>query len=313
MPSPRDNALPPEAAEQIRILSAKLDRITDEIAARAAAVAVPSKLFHYTNSAGLRGVIESGRLRLYDVFGLNDPSEMRHGVKYALNALQGAAAKGHKGAQLFVWRFSERLSAHLEAISRIFVACFSTQGDDLGQWRAYADNGKGFALGFNGPRIEVAFAELPHLTATFAMNYDETLLREASEQIAAEALPVAEFPVGRRYDGVTLSAFLQALSIQISNAILYTAIYFKHPAYELEREYRFQHVRAVGDLDGVVVAGGRSYLEFNWRAQEPTPLTDIVIGPAADQAAARQLAEECLRSAGLDPVQIRTSDIPYRG
>lgn len=307
--------LPPEAAEQIRTLSKRLDRLTDQLADRATKVAVPATLFHYTNTAGLNGIVTSGRLRLSDVFSLNDPSEVRHGVQFALRALQQAAASGHRGAQLFVWKFSEQLTSHIEGVSRQFVGCFSPLGDDLSQWRAYADNGKGFALGFDGPKFEAAFGKLPHLTATFAVNYDEGLLREAAEQIAIEALRVAEFPVGKGYDGPTLSAFLQELSVQTSNAILYTSMYFKHPAYEIEREYRFQHVRAINDVQGIVAVEKRSYVEFDWRSDDANLLTDIVIGPASERELAKQYAEDSLRTAGIDPskVRIHHSAIPYRG
>jgi hypothetical protein len=297
------------------MLSERLDGITERLADRAAMAAVPSTLFHYTNAAGLTGIVASGRLRLSDIFNLNDPSEMRHGVQFALRALQEAAAGGHRGAKLFVWKFSEQLTGDIEGVSRQFVACFSPRGDDLSQWRAYADNGKGYALGFDGPRLEAAFGKLPHLTATFAVNYDESLLREAVAQIAIEALRVAEFPVGKGYDGPALSAFLHALSVQTSNAILYTAMYFKHPAYEIEREYRFQHVRAIDDAQGIVTVGKRSYIEFDWRSHDVNLLTDIVIGPAGDQELANLSARDLLRTVGIDPpkVRIQRSAIPYRG
>lgn len=270
MGSPIESALPGEAVEQIKALGERLDRLTGELADQAAKVPVPATLFHYTKAEGLKGIVESGCIWLSDIFGLNDPSEMRHGVQYALNALQRAAASGHRGAQLFVWRFSEQLGGKLEEISRQFVACFSPSGDDLSQWRAYADKGKGYALGFDGPRLETAFGRMPPLTASFAVNYKEQSLREAAEQIATEAFRVAEFPVGRGYDGPTLSAFLQALSVQASNAILYTAMYFKHSAYEVEREYRLEHVRAIDNVEGIVTVGKRSYIEFDWRSHDPT-------------------------------------------
>jgi hypothetical protein len=40
----------------------------------------PSMLFHYTDAAGLRGIVESGKLWFSDIFGQNDPSELRHGL-----------------------------------------------------------------------------------------------------------------------------------------------------------------------------------------------------------------------------------------
>jgi hypothetical protein len=47
-------------------------------------VPVAPVLYHYTDQSGLHGIIESGSLRLTDLFYLNDPSELRHGVDYAL-------------------------------------------------------------------------------------------------------------------------------------------------------------------------------------------------------------------------------------
>lgn len=310
-----EHDLPSEAFEQIAALGERLDRITDGLAEQAAAITVPPTLFHYTNAEGLKGITESGRLRLSDIFNLNDPSEMRHGVTYALNSLQQSAATGHRAAQLFAWRFSEHLGENLEGTSRQFVACFSPSGDDLSQWRAYADSGKGFALGFDGPKLEEAFAVLSDLTATLAVIYDEQPIREAAEKIATDALQVAEFPVGRGYDGPTLSAFLSALSVQTSSAILHAAMLFKHPAYAVEREYRFLNVRSIENAEGIATAGNRSYIEFDWKSVGPHLLTQIAIGPAADQREARRFAEECLRSAGIDPrgVRIESSGIPYRG
>jgi hypothetical protein len=289
--------LPQEALEQLTALGARLDQITDRLADQAAGAKVPPTLFHYTNSEGFKGITETGRLRLSDVFTLNDPSEMRHEVKYALGVLQRSAAKGHRAAQLFAWRFSEHLGDNLERISRQFVACFSPSGDDLGQWRAYANNGHGFALGFDGPKLEAAFLLLPHLTATFAVNYEEQQLQKAAEAIATEALHVAEFPVGRGYDGPTLSAFL--------SAILHAAMLFKHPAYIVEREYRFQHVRSVDNTEGIVTVGNRCYIEFDWKSHGPNLLTHVIVGPAAEQQQARQFAEECLRLAGIDVDSVR--------
>jgi len=91
-------------------------------------------------------------------------------------------------------------------------------------------------------------------------------------------------------------------------------MYFKHPAYEIEREYRFEHVRAIDNVEGVITVGSRSYIEFDWRSHDPRSLTHIVLGPATDQEQARQYAEECLRSIGIDPrnVRIQPSTIPYR-
>jgi hypothetical protein len=39
----------------------------------------PPILYHYTTDVGLRGILESGKLWLTDIFSLNYPSELKHG------------------------------------------------------------------------------------------------------------------------------------------------------------------------------------------------------------------------------------------
>ncbi len=56
---------------------------------------VPTALYHYTDGQGLPGILQSGCIRLTDIFELNDPSELRHGVLYGCQTLiQHAEANG---------------------------------------------------------------------------------------------------------------------------------------------------------------------------------------------------------------------------
>jgi hypothetical protein len=45
-------------------------------------------------------------------------------------------------------------------------------------------------------------------------------------------------------------------------------VYFKHPACEIEREYRFQHVRAMADVESIFMIGSRGHIEFAWRVHD---------------------------------------------
>jgi hypothetical protein len=58
-------------------------------------------------------------------------------------------------------------------------------------------------------------------------------------------------------------------------------MYFKHPACEIQREYRFQRVRAMANVGGIFKIGTRGYIEFDWRARDPSLLPHIAIGPAS--------------------------------
>src|ERR1700680_3576354 len=118
----------------------------------------PPMLYHYTNDAGLKGIIESGKLWFSDIFGLNDPSELRHGLSIAIDVIKSRTTANRPEVATFA-RLLERLDmdSGIEEAAHFFICSFSGDGDDLGQWRAYADNGRGFALGFETASLEDAF------------------------------------------------------------------------------------------------------------------------------------------------------------
>jgi hypothetical protein len=67
----------------------------------------------------------------------------------------------------------------------------NSSDDDLGQWRTYGANGRGFAIGFRGPELEIAFArDNSSSNNTIGINYDDDTLRQAAENLASIVLPV---------------------------------------------------------------------------------------------------------------------------
>lgn len=74
--------------------------------------------------------------------------------------------------------------ANFKATLEFYIASFSRARDDLGQWRAYADNGRGFAIGFS-PRVfaminELPTDKLPEFVAPVLYGIDEVHARHAS-------------------------------------------------------------------------------------------------------------------------------------
>lgn len=104
-------------------------------------------LHHYTNAAGLQGILASGHIWLSDTFRMNDPSEVEHGFSIATERLSNCATATRPETEYFARGFEAFLSqGGVKASGHFFSASFSGDGDDLGQWRAYGDNGRGFAL-----------------------------------------------------------------------------------------------------------------------------------------------------------------------
>ena len=75
--------------------------ICDSFAETLIAKLVPPIIYHYTDDHGLRGILETGRLWFTDLFNLNDPSELSHGITRALEILKSEADIGPPEAKVF--------------------------------------------------------------------------------------------------------------------------------------------------------------------------------------------------------------------
>jgi hypothetical protein len=95
-------------------------------------------LFHYTDSGGLLGIVQSGRMRATHVSYMNDASEYLHAATLLLEVIKDA--KGLATGRLEQALLSE-LQANVEStrpdnVYGYFVACFSEHENDLNQqWR----------------------------------------------------------------------------------------------------------------------------------------------------------------------------------
>lgn len=101
-------------------------------------------VYHYTDAAGFKGIIESQEIWATSIYYLNDWTEFYHGrdafVQGANALLKSKEAEGAAREVLLVLSNSR---------PQMFVCSFSgaRDGDDLSQWRAYCPKG-GYAIGF---------------------------------------------------------------------------------------------------------------------------------------------------------------------
>lgn len=281
----------------------------------------PPIIYHYTNDAGLRGILKSGKLWLTDIFNLNDPSELSHGFSHAVSILSKKAADGHRWTKVFAQAF-EKLATQgeLQASAHFFVGSFSSSGDELGQWRAYADNGRGYTLGFDTKVLESAFAGASdnsrYSTNTFPVTYDDAQLAGIHQKLVEMIFPLITLPSGRQPLPEVTTEYLTELSVVLARHVAQSALFYKHEAYSNEKEYRFLQLHRADMPPPEVKFRARlyssvRYREFDWRSVAPDALKRIVIGPSADHQKAIQF-RDCLRSFHAGEVEIAFSKIPYR-
>jgi hypothetical protein len=284
---------------------------------------VPPRIYHYTNDAGLLGILRSGTLWFTDIFDLNDPSELRHGFKQATKILTERAATAASPVQNFAKEFERFLFAGgIEAAAHYFVCSFSKWGDELSQWRAYADNGRGFSLGFDSkPRVD-AFTRndgIHSANSTFSVTYDDKKLAGMQQSLIDEVFPLINLPLRRALNRQQIDAYVRHLFVCLSVEAVRQVLFFKHHAYQNEGEFRFLQAFRADQAAPAVHYRNRPYTlmryrEFDWRSPADKALRQITIGPSADPIKAPQLARDCLRAFHSAPeqVEIVTSEIPYR-
>jgi hypothetical protein len=228
-------------------------------------------------------------LWLHDIVHLNDPSELTYGCNPAIEFIAAKENNAQPEIKEFAVRLREMLQGEVakQDLSRrgiIFVLSFSEAGNDLAQWRAYADNGRGYALGFDAYNLEEAFEKSTGGSMSFPVHYSKSELCQIQRQIIDEVPPLITI-----HGGKEMTPEAKKYSVKIDGlaglAVLRVAIFFKHHAYCNEREYRFLEV-CEEDAGPDIKNRARRYTlirykEFDWRSVVPDSLKKIVVGPAS--------------------------------
>ena len=106
-------------------------------------------LYHYCDAEAFHAICTTQNLRFSDLFSMNDFLEMHWGYhvwETAANELLDTLGRD------FLDEIDQIL--HTSGICGLPVAsCFSLDGDVLSQWRAYAGDGRGYAIGFDAKSL----------------------------------------------------------------------------------------------------------------------------------------------------------------
>jgi hypothetical protein len=282
-------------------------------------------VYHYCSAETLRAILESKSLRFTDINMLNDSME----VQWGYSAFEEAATRlirriglSDKIPEMPVAFFDsvDEIIAKIEFIAHPFVSCFSFEGDSLEQWRSYADDGRGFAIGFRASGLQQL------QVAVLSVEYDrETQIKEMmAALIALYFRKHAEAEAER-------NLFFEDCMLTASYMVA-----FKHPAFLHEQELRC--VRAVNIKNenntfrftdpGKPGEGGQrldrlpvkfqvrdnhlcAYLDMPFSSPDgASPIAEVVMGPKNHSHAGNILLY--LGGLGYSDVRIKKSILPYR-
>lgn len=269
----------------------------------------PSKvIYHYTNRAGLIGILGTDTIWATDVEFLNDAQELEYARHVLTERLRAKAEDG--GERAGVLRGMASLLDPIKSTEEYFVvsayaACFCEDRDLLSQWRAYGAD-VGFAIGFYASELqELSCSTMSEGAVSQPASLHKIIYGLPGAQIAIEKyIENMEFIVGGDPD---LEPPMQAL-----NRALPILASIKHPAFAQEKEWRSLLVGWRGE-DG---------LQFRASALGAVPyvglelpagwLAEVVVGPGSHRDVLLKGVRRLLDKHGWGEVQIRASESPLR-
>jgi hypothetical protein len=212
----------------------------DELLARSGTP--PPVLYHYTVIEPALSIIQTNELWATNAVFMNDESEIRYAADILrrvsedvvndpefISVDQGNLSR----AMLPVHRVLANLHSYIE----VYVSCFSSEQDQLSQWRAYGQSG-GLSIGFDASQLKRIMADHPGILALVQISYNET---EHSQRIYSLVKAWILMYLESLERDVRTKPHVDAMFFAQSFA--WHAISMKNSAFGEEKEWRLVWVR----------------------------------------------------------------------
>jgi hypothetical protein len=270
-------------------------------------------IYHYTPPNSFLEIVGSGKIWASASYTLNDVSERSWGFSIFERAVK--VLESEVGDE-YIKRIAEPVViGYLHSL--LMVACFSLDADVLSQWRAYADDASGFAIGFSPKLMQMPAKPLRVL-------YDEDA--QTSELVGnLKHTYEVEKSSGFKY-GEQFQKHMFGIGMDLCA--------YKNPSFKEEREIRFAHLCGMVGSKKIIALGARGsngkplsdQLETHFRMRKGVivpyvvidysrngtveAIKEVVLGPKNEND--EDNVETYLNTIGISNVIVRRSKVPYR-
>lgn len=267
-------------------------------------------IYHYCNVDAFKAIIQNKTLWLSSVYNLNDYKEI-HWIKEKV--LKKIALYTDKYS---FDKFNKFEQFYNNELPNVYIASFSKGDDLLSQWRAYANDGHGVAIGFN-----TEYFKQNNLVSTSTVLYDELEQENLIDNILAPLLNLG--------DNInTNSKEFMNLCEHIIEQLNFLSAKSKNELFKEENEVRLIHTPTITDdeenqkfifennlsdmMFRAVCGNLIPYFElrFNKELLDIPPILEIVKGPK--NKFIDQEIKIFLSNNGLYNVKIKNSKSSYR-
>jgi Protein of unknown function (DUF2971) len=288
----------------------------------------PSVLYHYCSTPAFHAIIESRSLRLSSLSLSNDSME---GKLVARTIARLAERDSLKISD------QQRLLEMVATLERYFDGlgfCLSEERDLLSQWRGYAANATGVAIGFSKYYLEQLSKNIRDSSKTgfsvWQVQYDPAIHEaevEPTYQEARNFINQGAFSfAGKRglldsrsdeqveEDEKKTESQLASLSLTLMMRLFPKLYLLKSPAFKEEREWRLlsNFIRSGRDQCSYRASEGRviPFRKFDLISLPDQPIAEVVLGPK--HLTPIHLVKDFLKHSGFDGAKVLRSEATYR-
>lgn len=282
-------------------------------------------LYHYTDLNGLLGILTNKGFWLSEAKYLNDKEELYNGRNLTIELIQILLTKSRYS------NFKDVLlkTVHLLKESKFnnyYIASFSSQADDLEQWRAYSKNGTGTCIGFDlKQKTDFPHFLLGPVWMLHKVIYDDNIKCRILHLIIFKYF--YEFRKDLKQDLKYID--IDDYATSLASSLTYTFINFKHKSFAQEKE-----VRLVCNKDNVLKSFHHKFHRIvnnsivpyictydiilkhqdgSQVAPDLLPVSEVYLGPTNNQDKALESIKSFMSNMGYAESIVENSKIPYRG
>lgn len=296
---------------------------------------------HYTDAAGMVGIIGNQQLWLTDAMFTNDRAELAGAESYFKDAeawirdyiagdeelstlpqtTRDAAARG-VSAEFARRKVGEKLGA--------YMMCFCEDGDRLSQWRGYGSFGGGYSIELDAHELQMRCAESRGGIMLMKVVYDEAERLRLARLVIVSAMK--HLYVNIKRGDIEAAEVYGIIGRCIAFGAEELALRFKDRAWSEEQEWRLTYrqvdwfpqikrqfrATAKGIMPYVSIrTDGVKTFDDPTHAPRPTeftflPIRGVTLGPMADPERAERSVRYLLADSPIAEVPITRSKIPLR-
>ena len=254
---------------------------------------IPEILYHNCSAAKFVSIVESKKLRFTDVRLSNDEMEGRWLTHMILEYIN--EQNYPEGLSKFLKSYYKVLD---DSLYGMMSFCMSEEPDLLSQWRGYADNARGFCIGFETSKFQNLVTDIPstRLEKLKKVSYDHADSRKGYPvklldshkdivEITEYLDKIKNFDIDYR-DPLNsmpdLTPDLDAIFEPLLSALGEPSLYsfeVKNPAFSEEKEWR-AFASSTQQYSGFIAGENRivPYIDFASKLGH-LPICEVIIGP----------------------------------